>query len=68
MPGEPFHRMNLFGAFAELVDDICQEAGVRSEHAVYYVGSELPVRFGKLPGHPNSTTKSERIPYFSEIF
>lgn len=44
MSGEPFHRIDLFGIFVELVNDICQETAAGSEHAVGYVGSKLPVQ------------------------
>ncbi|SOY29930.1 hypothetical protein AMURIS_02651 [Acetatifactor muris] len=68
MSGEPFHRIDLFGIFVELVNNICQEAAAGSEHAVGHVGGELPVRSGKLPGNLHSTTKSARIPYILGFF
>ena len=38
MSGETFHRIDLFGIFVELVNDICEEAAAGSEHAVGHVG------------------------------
>lgn len=48
MSGKTYYRIDLFGIFMKLVNDICQKAAFRSKHAVGHISSELFVWFGKI--------------------